>query len=80
MERLRKRLVEHGLAAALGRVLDGAGEARLVALACSEPPEGCARWTLNLLAEQLVELQVGESISHEKVRQVLKKHSETLAA
>lgn len=61
-------------------MLDGAGEARLVALACSEPPEGCARWTLNLLAEQLVALQVVESISHEKVRQVLQKHAETLAA
>lgn len=89
VERLRKRLVEHGLASALerqprsrerSRVLDGAGEARLVALACSEPPEGCARWTLNLLAEKLVELQVVESISHEKVRQVLKKRSQTLAA
>lgn len=67
VERLRKRLVEHGLAATLerrkrhrerSRVLDDAGEARLVALACSEPPAGCARWTLNLLAEKLVELQV----------------------
>lgn len=89
VERLRKRLVEHGLAAALerqkrsrerSRVLDGAGEARLIALACSAPPEGSARWTLNLLAGKLVELQVVESISYEKVRQVLKKRSQTLAA
>jgi hypothetical protein len=56
-------------------VLDGEGEARLIALACQEPPEGQARWTLNLLAERLVELNIVQSISHEKVRQVLKKHS-----
>lgn len=84
VERLRKRFVERGLAAALerekrrrerSRVLDGQGEARLIALACSEPPEGHARWTLNLLAGKLVELKVVESISDEKVRQVLKKLS-----
>lgn len=84
VERLRKRFVEHGLAAALerqkrrrerARVLDGKGEARLIALACQAPPEGQARWTLNLLAECLVELNIVESISHEKVRQVLKKRA-----
>lgn len=55
--------------------LDGEGEARLTALACSQPPEGQARWTLRLLAEYLVMLEVVDSISHETVRQVLKKTS-----
>ena len=55
--------------------LDGAGEARLIALACSDPPEGFARWTLQLLADKLVELQVVESLSVEGVRQILKKTS-----
>jgi transposase len=53
--------------------LDGAGEARLIALACSDPPEGFSQWTLQLLADELVELQIVASISHEAVRQVLKK-------
>ncbi|HUF20540.1 MAG TPA: helix-turn-helix domain-containing protein [Burkholderiales bacterium] len=84
VERLRKRFVEHGLAAALERqkrrrerkrVLDGKGEARLIALACQAPPAGQARWTLNLLSERLVELNIVESISLEKVRQALKKLS-----
>jgi transposase len=84
VERLRKRCVEEGLAAALerqkrrrerSRVLDGKGEARLIALACQEPPQGQVRWTLHLLAERLVALNIVESISHESVRQVLKKHS-----
>ena len=74
--------MEQGLAAALspkptGRVyarrLDGVAEARLVTLACSAPPEGRAGWTLRLLAERMVELEVVESVSHETVRQVLKK-------
>ena len=52
--------------------LDGVGEARLIALACSDPPEGFSRWTLQLLADKLVELQVVESISVEGVRQILK--------
>ena len=55
--------------------LDGAGEARLIALACSDPPEGFGRWTLRLLADKLVELQIVESISVEGVRQLLKKTS-----
>jgi len=55
------------------RKLDGSGEARLIALACSEPPQGRAAWTLRLLADQLVELQVVDTISTETVRQVLKK-------
>jgi hypothetical protein len=53
--------------------LDGDGEARLTALACSPAPRGHARWTLRLLAEHLVSLEVVDSISHETVRQVLKK-------
>jgi transposase len=83
VERLRERFVEQGVDAALARKrperpnraprLDGAGEARLVALACSAPPEGRAAWTLHLLAGRLVELEVVESISHETVRRVLKK-------
>ena len=77
-------LAEAGLEAALNRraprrlyarKLDGAQEARLVALACSEPPAGQARWSLRLLADKLVELQVVEAISHQTVRRVLKKTS-----
>lgn len=80
--RVRQRLVEWGLDAALERQsrsrektrsLDGDGEARLVALMCSNPPEGQSRWTLKLLSNRLVELGVVESISQETVRQVLKK-------
>src|SRR5215212_9199480 len=80
--RVRQRFVEEGLAAALlprpsprvyARKLDGAQEARLVALACSEPPEGKTRWTLRLLAERMVELEVVPDLSHETVRQTLKK-------
>jgi transposase len=82
VERVRERFVEQGLAAALlpkpstrryERAFDGAQEARLIALACSAPPEGKARWTLRLLAEQAVELKIVESVSHESVRQALKK-------
>jgi hypothetical protein len=53
--------------------LDGQGEARLIALCCSDPPEGFSRWTLQRLADKLVELQVVESLSAEGVRQILKK-------
>lgn len=55
--------------------LDGEAEARLTKLACSQAPQGHARWTLRLLADQLVALEVVESISHETVRQALKKTS-----
>ena len=80
--RVRERFVEQGLEAALSpkpagraypRRLDGAAEARLVTLACSAPPAGRAGWTLRLLAERLVELEVVDSVSHETVRQTLKK-------
>ena len=56
------------------RVLDGDGEAQVIALMGSDPPAGQSRWTLNLLSQRLVELGVVESISHETVRKVLKKH------
>ena len=80
--RVRRRCVEEGIEAALGRreqlnrrqkKLDGSGEAHLIALACGEPPEGRAGWTLKLLADRLVERELVESISRETVRQTLKK-------
>jgi transposase len=80
---VRRRLVLEGLTAALERKkqdrpsrlpkLDGRGEARLIALARSQPPEGQDRWTLKLLAGRLVELEVVDSISDQTVRRVLKK-------
>src|SRR3954452_14677143 len=82
IERVRQRVVEDGLEAALlpkpsprvyARKLDGEQEAKLVALACSEPPEGRKRWTLRLLAERMVALEVVPELSHETVRQTLKK-------
>ena len=84
IENVRRRCVEEGPAAALGRAwpdrpaqqkLDGAGEARLVAIACSKPPTGRSRWTMQLLADELVVLQVTDSISDETVRRTLKKTS-----
>jgi transposase len=82
VQQLRQRLVEEGLAATLvrhpspqarPRKLDGAQEARLVTLACSAPPAGRGRWTLQLLADQLVTLEVVDTISDETVRRTLKK-------
>src|SRR5262249_59582027 len=83
VERVRQRFVEQGFEAALGRKpqgrpsrerkLDGAAEARLVALACSRPPEGRACWTMQLLADKLVELEVVDAVSDETVRRTLKK-------
>lgn len=82
VERVRQRFVEQGLEAALvpkptgrvyARLLDGAQEARLIALACSEPPEGKPRWTLRLLADRMVELDHAETVSYETVRRTLKK-------
>ena len=87
VERVRRRCVEEGVEAALGRrqqvnrrarKLDGDGEARLVAMACSQPPAGRAGWTLQLLADRLVECEVVESISTETVRQTLKKTRSSL--
>jgi hypothetical protein len=85
VERVRQRFVELGLDAALDRKqrerpprevkLDGRAEARLIALACSTPPDGRAVWTMQLLADKLVELEVVDSISDETVRLALKKTS-----
>ncbi len=80
--RVRRQYFEEGLEAALNRrppkreyrrKLDGEQEARLIALACSEPPEGQARWSLRLLADKLVELEVVEEVSYQTVRRILKK-------
>ena len=78
IERVRQRFVEEGLEAALlpkpsPRVYARKLEAKLAALACSGPPEGKKRWTLRLLAERMVELEVVSELSHETVRQTLKK-------
>jgi len=82
IERVRQRFVEEGLSTALlpkpskriyARALDGRQEAYLIALACSPPPTGKRRWTLRLLAERVVELGYTDTVSHETVRQVLKK-------
>jgi transposase len=82
IERVRQRFVEQGLESALlpkpakriyARALDGRQEAHLIALACSEPPKGKKRWTLRLLAGQMVALEHTDSLSHEAVRQALKK-------
>jgi transposase len=82
VHRVRQEFVESGLETALHRrkpsahrprKLDGAQEARLVALACGPAPEGRARWTLKLLAQQMVELEVVDSLSAECVRTTLKK-------
>lgn len=83
VEGIRKRFVTEGLNAALERkkrahppterILDGEKEARLIALSCSEPPEGRSRWTLKLLADELVALHIVESISYRTVQRTLKK-------
>ena len=89
VERIRKRCVLEGLEAALGRrkrsreratVLDGEGEAQLIAIACSEPPSGRARWTLQMLCDELKRRRIVRSISHETVRKVLKKSAQAVAA
>ena len=87
VERVRRRCVEEGLEAALGRKqqlkrrkkkLDGQGEAHLVALACSQPPEGRVSWTLQMLADGLVAQEIVDSISTETVRRTLKKTNSSL--
>ena len=85
VERVRKQLVEEGMEAVLRRrkytqkvsrkKIDGDVEAHLIALACSEAPEGYSRWSLRLLADRIVQLGYVESISHEAVRRALKKTS-----
>jgi transposase len=83
IEHVRQRCVEQGLEAALERkqrefpatprILDGQKEAKLVAICCSKPPGGFARWTLKLLADRLVELEIVESVSRDTVRRTLQK-------
>lgn len=82
IDRVKKRFVEEGLDVALNghkgkrvyeKKADGDLEAHLVALSCSEPPEGFARWSLRMLADRVVELNYIDSISYETVRRVLKK-------
>lgn len=83
VERVRQRFVERGLEPALGRKpqerpsrprkLDGAAEAKLIALACSAPPRGRQEWTMKLLADKLVELEIVDTVCDETVRRALKK-------
>lgn len=87
IDRLKKRFVEEGLEVALNgtkgqraykKKADGDFEAHLIALSCSKPPEGHARWSLRLLADKVVELNYVNNISHETVRKVLKKMNSSL--
>ena len=82
VERVRQRFVEEGLEAALTRKqqqnriprkIDGAAEAHLIAAACGKPPDGRKRWTLQLLADRLVVLELVDTVSYETVRRTLKK-------
>jgi len=82
VERTREKCVEHGIEAALNhtrpqqtrrKILDGEAEARLIQLACSEAPEGREDWSMQLLADKLIELEVVETVSRETVRTTLKK-------
>jgi transposase len=88
-ERIRQRCCEEGIAASLDRKpqknrkprkFEGATEAKLVQLACSSPPEGRSGWTLSLLADQLVELRIFDSVSKSSVQRVLKKTNSSLGA
>ncbi len=87
IERVREQFVEEGLERALvhkrphrtrTRKLDGEAEAQLIAVACAEPPTGRERWTMQMLADKLVELEVVEAISDETVRLALKKTNSNL--
>ena len=87
VERVKQRFVEEGFDECMDRKpyprkgpikTDGDFEAHLIALSCSEAPEGYARWSLRLLADKMVELEYAESISHETVRQVLKNRNQTV--
>ena len=84
VQRIRRQFVAEGLAPTLARerpdrvyerALDGRQEAHLIALACATPPEGQARWSLRLLADELVRREVVEAVSYETVRRTLKKTS-----
>ena len=88
--RTRRKLVDDGLAAVFARkkrttpprqkIFDGKAEAELIALACSEPPEGFARWSIRLLAEKVVEREIVDSVHFNTVGRVLKKHPQTASA
>lgn len=87
IDRVKRRFVEHGIEIALDKrkadrqhmkKVDGDFEARLIALSCGKPPHGHARWSLRLLADTVVELEYIDTISHETVRQVLKKRVKTV--
>ena len=89
IDRIKKRFVELGMDITLNglkgsriyaKKADGDFEAHLVALSCSDPPEGFARWSLRLLADQVVQLQYIDEVSHETIRQVLKKTNLSLGA
>ena len=89
IDRIKRRFVEEGLEVALNGVpsqreyehkIDGEVEAHLIALSCSAPPSGHARWTLRLLANRAVELDLVEALSHETVRRVLKKTNSSRGA
>jgi transposase len=90
IEHLKRRFVEEGFEAALKRkprerppreiLFDGAFEARLIALACSDAPEGHARWTVRLLTDKAVELKFAESVSHMTVQRILKKTNLSLTS
>lgn len=82
VQRVRQRLVEQGLEDALvrrqaeqsaRRKIDGEAEAKMIALACSAPPKGQKRWTIRLLADQMVELKIVDSVGRETIRKTLKK-------
>jgi hypothetical protein len=85
VERVRKKLVEEGLEAVFTRkkrrdppckpIFDGEAEARLIALSCSKPPEGHAKWSIRLLAEKVVELEIVETVHHNTIGRTLKKIS-----
>lgn len=88
IDRIKKRFVEDGLDIVLNgrkgrriydRKADGEFEAHLIALSCSDPPEGFNRWSLRLLADEVINLDYIESISHETIRRILKKRNKTLA-
>lgn len=89
VERVRKRFIEEGFSVAVQgkkrevfkeKIFDGEVEAHLIALRCSACPTGYNKWTLHLLADKMIELKYVESISHESIRQLLKKHDEALAS
>ena len=89
IDRVKKRFVEEGLDVALNgkkgtrvyqKKVDGDFEAHLIALSCSDPPEGFTRWSLRLLADKVVELEYINNISHETIRRILKKTNSNLGS